>query len=559
MRSTGLFYLIFSSLILFYAGCVSARRVVPEVEIVKDLPKVSTQKSAKKPDLEAPPLKTFQQKKVTIDAIIQESKTLSNQCEEFFFEGKIEDGRACFLRAIEVLDNSSFDFFSCTEIEQAYYTLISQMERYELRTLFNPSELQVLHFKVVPFPPNKIEEPNLYMIRVDPEVADSVNQDMLDMYFDIPVVVNKSVLRNFNYYQNKGRKVMEIGLLRSGRYIAIFREIFQKEGVPLDLIYLAHVESLFKPHAYSRAKAKGIWQFIRPTGRRYGLKVDWWIDERSDLIKSTQAAARYLKDLHVLFQDWYLALAAYNSGEQRIKRILRRYGPIDFWEMSKRRLLPRETRNYVPSILAAAIIFRRPELYGFRIKPEEKLEFEMVALKEQVDLRVVSELIDVQMAVLKGLNPELRRDITPFDHNDYQLKVPLGRGTLLQRKLASLPPEEKVQFRHYQVKHGDTLSLIASRYSASMQSIAQVNRIRNIHRLRVSQVLIIPSSGYPSHDGAKISRNLPGAHIVRKGDSLSKIAQLYRVSIRDLLRWNSLQVTQVIYPGQKIKILQYRN
>jgi membrane-bound lytic murein transglycosylase D len=251
-------------------------------------------------------------------------------------------------------------------------------------------------------------------------------------------------------------------------------------------------------------------------------------------------------------------MAAYNVGSRRIDRVHRRYGKtLDYWAMVKRRMLPRETRSFVPSILAAVIIFRNPERYGFWVEPDPPLQFETVDLDEQVDLRVVAEEIDVQVADLFALNPELRRGITPFHDYDYKLKVPLGKADLLKKRLANLPKDRKVQVRHHKVKRGETLGLIAQRYRSSVTAIAQANQIQDVHRLREGQNLLIPAAG--SNSSARsvepTSQQLPATHIVRRGDSLSRIAVRYRVSIRDLLLWNNLEVDQIIHPGQRIRIL----
>ena len=490
-----------------------------------------------------------------VELVIKQARNLFSQGESLFFEGRIEEGRQYFQKSLRTLKDSGIDFFTYPRVESTYYLLLSQQQEYEIQALIDPLEVQP--FNPEPTPLDEIADLNLYTIKVDSHLKQLMGEDLLESRFDIPVVLNDPVVRFLNYYQTRGRKIMEEGLKRSGRYLPLFREIFDKEGVPKDLIYMAHVESLFKPRAYSRAKARGIWQFIGYTGRQYGLRQDWWIDERSDVIKSTHAAARHLRDLYEQFEDWSLALAGYNGGANRIGRILRRYGPIDYWTMVKRRLLPRETRNYVPSILASLIIFHDPERYGFQVEPEEPMKFELVPLKEQVDLSVAAAEIGVPVSKLVEFNPELRRGITPIDYPEYRLKVPLGKGELLQERLASLPPEKKVRFEHHKVRRGDTLSMIAGRYSSSIQAIAQVNHIRNVHRLRIGQHLIIPLSGFRSSprnwSGRRVE--LPDTYVVRRGDTLAKIARMYRVRLGDLLRWNSLKASQIIYPGQRIKIL----
>lgn len=422
----------------------------------------------------------------------------------------------------------------------------------ELQALTEPAEMgQPIAGEIAPL--DELAELNLFTMEVDPHLRELVSGDLLQSRYEIPVVLNDSVLRFLNYYQSRGRHIMERGLKRSGRYLQLFREIFRREDLPLDLVYMAHVESLFNPRAYSRARAKGLWQFVKWTGAQKGLRQDWWIDERSDILRSTEAAARYLKELYASFGDWHLVLAAYNVGPGRIERILNRYGPISYWTMAGRRLLPRETINHVPSVLAALIIFRHPERYGFQVECDPEVAFETVPVAYQVDLRVVSELAGVPLEELKELNPELLRGVTPQGYPEYVLKVPLGKAEILQRQLAAWPPEKRLVLQHHRVKSGETLSLIAKKYSVPVRVIAQANQVRNIHRLSLGQDLVIPISGWVAP--LQETPALPGSHVVRRGDSLEKIAGLYGVTVRDLLAWNHLKPGALIYPGQKIKIL----
>ena len=488
-----------------------------------------------------------------IDLLIQRATSRFEEGESLFEAGLLQDGRAHFQDALDSLKNSEFEFFLNPHLEKAYYDLLRNIQETEIQVWIDPSRIQS---PLVSTPLDEIADLNLFAVQVDPHLREKVSQDLLEARFDIPVALNDYVLRFLNYYQTRGRKVMEEGIRRSGKHMLLFRKIFQEEGVPESMIYMAHVESNFKPSAYSRAGARGIWQFMVGTGRIYGLKRDWWIDERADIVRSTRAAARHLKDLYEELSDWNLVMASYNAGIRRIQRNQRRYGPIDYWTMVKRRLLPRETRNFVPSILAAMIVYQNPELYGFHVEPDDPIEFETVPVTDQVALDVIGQEINVPLGELMGLNPELRRAITPFDYAGYELKVPLGKGDLLRERLAALPPEKKVQFRHHKVRRGETLSIIAEGYSASIQAIAQVNRIRNIHRLREGQDLMIPLSGTFSGVGfSQTIRQGPDNYVVRRGDSLSRIASMYGVRVSELLRWNSLKASGVIYPGQTIRIL----
>jgi membrane-bound lytic murein transglycosylase D len=547
--------------LLLVAACSSGRNVSTQTVARKadPVPPPVVQLPPPEPLPDESPLEPIVEQRDPIELLIEQAWDLLKKGQTLFQEGEVQEARTYFQQALDTLKHSGFEFFLNPHLESAYYDLLGEIQELELQALVNPAEIQPLSLVSPHF--EEIDDLNLFTIQVDPHLKELAGQDLLNTRFDIPVVLNNDVLRLLNFYQNRGREIMEEGLKRSGMYVPLFREIFREEGVPLDLIYMAHVESHFKPNAYSRARARGLWQFMLGTGKLYGLRQDWWIDERSDIVKSTHAAAQHLRDLYERFGDWHLAMAAYNVGSRRIDRVRRRYGKeLDYWTMVKRRMLPRETRSFVPSILAALIIFRNPERYGFWVEPEPPLQFETIDLKEQVDLRVVADEINVRVAELFALNPELRRGITPFHYDDYKLKVPLGKADLLKERLAVLPKDRKVQVRHHKVKRGESLGLIAQRYSSSITAIAQVNRIRNVHRLREGQDLLIPLAGRYSVASAARSMEpaplqLPATYVVRRGDSLSRIASRYRVTIKDLLLWNNLKVNQFIHPGQRIRIL----
>jgi membrane-bound lytic murein transglycosylase D len=291
------------------------------------------------------------------------------------------------------------------------------------------------------------------------------------------------------------------------------------------------------------------------TGRVYGLKVNWWVDERMDYEKATRSAARMLKDLKEEFGDWYVVLAAYNVGKGRVGRALKRYGEMDYWTMVKRRLIPRETRNFVPSILAAMIIYKNPARYGFNVEKDPPMDREKVAVPFQADLKVIAELIGVEADVLDEMNPELLRGITPFETEDYYLKVPPGKAIAAAEQLSDLPPEKRLRWAHHKVRQGETLSVIAARYGVSIRAIADMNRIRNVNRLSLGQDLVIPLSDYravASTEGGSVPQN--GSHIVRRGDSLYRIARQYGVRMNDLFRWNNLGPRDTIHPGQEIRL-----
>src|SRR5436305_1344552 len=268
---------------------------------------------------------------------------------------------------------------------------------------------------------------------------------------------NDRVLGFLDYYQNRGRGAIEVGLERAGKFQPMIEKILKEEGVPLDLIYLCQAESAFEPRALSRAAAKGMWQFISSRGKEYGLRQTWWIDERSDPEKSTRAAARHLKDLYREFGDWYLAMAAYNSGPVRVQRALEHTGADNFWTLAEKKALPKETVNYVPNILALTIIGKNPEKYGFNIRPEAPLETERVQVDKATDLRVIAEAINLPVEDLRALNSHVLRWTTPPDDSDFQLVLPKGYGEKFNQQVSAMPESKRVLFREHVVRKGDTL------------------------------------------------------------------------------------------------------
>lgn len=483
---------------------------------------------------------------------------------DFYAQGRLQEGRQTLRSCLDRLRESRFNLTTHPQLERAYHEVLARLSALELESLARnagpdiATELDSPSDDVSPL--DEIADLNLFTIEIDPALADLVDGELFQAQFDLPVVLNDQVMRAINFYQKRGRNAMERGLARVGRFRTLFEEAFQEAGLPLDLIYMAHVESLFNPRAYSRARARGLWQFTAGTARLYGMDIDWWIDERSDIVKSTYSAARYLKELHEKFGDWYLVMAAYNGGPGRVERVLRRHGQIDFWEMSRRRLVPRETRNFVPTILAAIIIFNDPQRFGFQVEPEPTLSFDEIPLDFQVDLHTVARLAGVDPQEIADLNPELRRGLTPYERQGYSLRVPPGLGEKLSRQLAALPPDERIRMVHHRVRSGETLSGIASRYGTSVSAIAQLNRLRNVHRIGLNQDLMIPLAG--AAPGPRPSplvgepRAVPrsGHHIVRRGDSLYRISRIYGVRLQNLLRWNNLSRSSTIYPGQEIRI-----
>jgi membrane-bound lytic murein transglycosylase D len=311
--------------------------------------------------------------------------------------------------------------------------------------------------------------------------------------FDIPIVINAKVEQFIQYFQTTARKAFILWLARSEKYIPFMRNLLKENGLPEDLVYLALIESGFNPYAYSRSKASGPWQFIYLTGKRYGLRSNWWIDERRDPEKSTIAAAKYLKDLYDMFECWYLAAAGYNAGEKKIASAMKRYRTEDFWELTKYQYLKRETKDYVPQMIAAALIAKDPEKYGLiGIEYQEPLRYEKVKVSEVTDLRLIAKACEVTVNEIKDLNPELSRWCTPPDFPDYEIKIPFGKRELFLKNFEILCPGKKFQYKTHIVRKGDTFSKIAKLYRVDLEPIFEINRLNKKSRLSIGMNLLIP-------------------------------------------------------------------
>ena len=310
--------------------------------------------------------------------------------------------------------------------------------------------------------------------------------------FDIPVVVNEAVLRAIAFYQFRTPQAFAGALKRSGKYLPLMRAILAEQGLPQDLVYVAMIESAFKPAAHSRKAAHGFWQFIDGTAKRYGLKKTRAIDERSDPFKSTRAAAAYFKDLYEMLGDWHLSMAGYDAGEGKILKGLQRTGARDYWELASSGFLQRETRDYVPFVLAAAMIAKDPVRYGFDIVPDPPMEFDVVQLEKPLDLARVAEKVGASVDDLRLLNGELRTRLTPAG-GVYPLRVPAGTGEMLKASLTALPSAPPVEERKVKVKKGDTLPRLAARYKVSVSDLADFNDLPPNAKLKPGTVLVVPS------------------------------------------------------------------
>ncbi|MEW6683169.1 MAG: LysM peptidoglycan-binding domain-containing protein [Nitrospirota bacterium] len=377
--------------------------------------------------------------------------------------------------------------------------------------------------------------------------------------YDVPIVLNASVESHLDYFTTKGRDRFQLWLNRSGRYVPLMTQIFRENGLPEDLVFVSLIESGFNPYAYSRSHAVGAWQFMKGTGRKYGLRIDPYIDERRDVVKATHAAAAYLKDLYAMFNAWPLALASYNGGEGRVERAMKRTNAEDFWDLRTTRHLHPETRNYVPKFMAATIIAKHPEKYGFAPEYEKPLVYDEVIITRPTDLRVIAKVASVTYSELKRLNPELRRNVTPLGYTDYRLKLPIGTKAVFEQNFSKLPEWNKTVWMRHTIRRGETLSSIARRFGTSTVVLRDMNRLSG-SRIRAGATLLVPTGPHsPQYADAtarpeRRAAASPGnaTYRVRRGDTLWDIAREFDVRIGDLRAWNGLGRRAVIQPGQRL-------
>lgn len=384
--------------------------------------------------------------------------------------------------------------------------------------------------------------------------------------FDIPIVVNDDVKRWMNYLLGPGRKYYAKWLSRSTKFTPMMQKKLRAAGLPEDLIYLSMIESGFSTSAYSSAAAAGLWQFIPTTGREMGLRVDWWIDERRDPEKSTDAAIKFMSRLYKNFDHWYLVWAGYNGGPGRVSKGIKKYGTRDFWELEGHNAFPAETDNYVPKIIAAAILGKYRERYGFtNIKYQEPLEYDTVTVDGNIGIDVLAKCAQLSVSEFKAYNPHLLQHALPSGNKKYSVHVP--KGSKFLASLAKVPPSERITYQRHVIKKGESLGRIAAKYGVSVQSIQTKNNIKNANRIHVGQVLLIPSSGEAktlvSAKGSSSSKKSSSksksktrtvTHTIKKGENLNLIAKKYGVSVSDIKRWNKITNANKIYAGQRLKI-----
>jgi membrane-bound lytic murein transglycosylase D len=466
--------------------------------------------------------------------LIARVEKLYKSGEDNYRAGHLEAAKQNFDAAFNALLGSGLDLKSDDRLQKEFDKIVDGTNSLELLALQAGDG-----FTEQKSEPAPIDEANEVTPPVDLNVKAKAEAEIKSTHSDLPLMMTDQVAGYINYFSNRGRGVLERGLARSGMYEGMIHRVLKEEGVPQDLIYLAQAESGFHPLAVSRAGARGMWQFMGSRAKGYGLERSWWVDERQDPEKATRAAARHLKDLYAEFGDWYLAMAAYNSGPGTVQSAVKRTGYADFWEMYRRNVLPKETRNYVPIIVAVTIMAKNPEQYGLQdVVREKPVSYDIVKIDYPIDLRLAAECVDATPSDLQELNPSLLRLTTPKDQ-EFELHLPAGKKTEFLSAVAEIPVDKRVWWRYHQVQSGETLAAIARTYHTTAKAIAEANNLDG-GPLDTETKLIIPIAPGKTADTTTYARVIT-RYKVRKGDTIASVAEEFGVSEKALRGWNRLK------------------
>ncbi len=538
------------SLTLGFAACQSAQKPVsllpptsappiqartqpapaPEPSIVPDPPQQEKPAEQQAPEQTAASAQTAPDAVAElIDKVEKEYQTgLSN-----YHAGKDEEAKKNFDNALNELLGSNFDVRSDDRLQKEFDRVVQGVnEAYP----GGPSEADAQQ-KSEPAP---IDETNGITPAADAATKAKAEAEIKNTHSDLPLMMTDQVAGYITYFSGRGRGVFERAFARSGRYHDMIVKTLKEEGVPQDLIYLAQAESGFHPLAVSRVGARGIWQFMGSRARGYGLSHNMWVDDRQDPEKSTRAAARHLKDLYNQFGDWYLAMAAYNSGPGTVQAAVKRTGYADFWELYNRNVLPKETRNYVPIILAVTIMTKNPSQYGLEdVAMEKPADSDTVTINYPVDLRLVAECVGSTPGELQDLNPSLLRMTTPRQ-GKFELHIPAGTREDYETAIAAIPPDLRLWWRYHIVRSGDTLASLARTYHTTARQISEANHLDGTE-LEAEARLVIPVAAgkHPTSDTATYAKRIT-RYKVRRGDTIQSVADNFGISPTMLRRWNGI-------------------
>ena len=438
------------------------------------------------------------------------------------------------------------DQFQSLEMNRLLSTSIDYYEN-ESNTLSNIEELSVSLLR------DRLDK---YIYSQTLEDLEYVDESVEVIPGHIPITYNRKVASIIKFFQKDGRKSMSKWLNRMDKYKKLILPILEEQNIPPEIFYVSVIESGLNPNAYSYAYASGLWQFIKSTGKAYGLNKTYWLDERRDYIKSTYAATKYFKDLYEEFDDWYLALAAYNCGSTRVHRAIKRNGSKNYWDLYS---LPSETKNYVPNVMATIIIATNPEKYGFTINSEPDFEWIEKDIDKSVKLESIAKCANVSLKTLQQYNPELEKDVAlipPLEKGEkYTLRLPINISpdfdSLLN--LVEAPNLNEIIFVEHKVRPGESVWLIARKYKVKKNHILAVNNLSEKSIIRPKQILKIPTSGYDQYKKSVELSSRKIYYTVRRGDTLSEIAEKYKTSIKKIKKSNGLRNDRIIM-GQKLII-----
>ena len=457
-----------------------------------------------------------------------------------YHSGKTDDAKHNFDNALNALLSSNLDVRSDERLQKEFDRIVKGVnELYPGGTAQEAEASQDTQQKSEPAP---IDTTNEIAPSADAGTKAKAEADLKKTNSDLPLMMTDQVAGYIAYFSsaNRGRGVFERAYARSGRYHDMMVSTLKQEGVPQDLIYLAQAESGFLPHAMSRVGARGIWQFMAGRGLGYGLHHNMYVDDRQDPEKSTRAAARHLKDLYNQFGDWYLAMAAYNSGPGTVQAAVKRTGYADFWELYNRNVLPRETKNYVPIILAVTIMTKNPSQYGLdSVVMEKPADYDTVTLDYPVDLRLVADCVGTTSDQLQDLNPSLLRLSTPRT-GSFQLHIPAGTKEQFETAIAAVPPDKRLWWRYHTVHSGETIMALARTYHTTAKQIKEANHLDGPELDQDAKIIIPVAPGQHPSDSATYARHIT-RYKVHKGDTVESVAENFGVSAQQLRRWNGIR------------------
>ncbi len=475
-----------------------------------------------------------------IDVLIDKVQVIFNTAQKEYKSGDFDKAHADYDRAVELLLASGFQVDSDPRLSDLFDQIGETLHSYERSAKQEADEEE--EGTGTPAPMDALAD--MTLPKGDPRLAAQAEKEMMRVPHDLPLTVNDSVLQYLSFFTTtRGRATVEHGLDRSGRYNDMIRRVLKEEGVPQDLMYLAQAESAFQPTAVSRAGARGLWQFMPFRGEEYDLDRTYYVDERSDPEKATRAAARHMRDLYDMFGDWYLVMAAYNSGPMNVVKAVERTGYADFWELQKRHALPKQTQNYVPIIIALALVAKDPVLYGVQVAPEKPAPVDVIHPPHAIDLRLVADATGADLDDLRELNPEMLRSVTPNDPN-FELKLPAGYGEKLLNVINQVPEDKWTSWRLHTVEPGESMADIARHYHVSVAAIESANHLEAHAVVPAGFMLNVPA--------APPAVRLVHYRVVR-GDTLEGIAERFDVSVAQLKRWNNIHGASVPR-GSRLKI-----